>query len=362
MIESYHTTVIKAGTSTAFLEQLAKYISSDKLLYIFSATYSLAVLALVIWVGDAHLLSYQQYFPIWSINLALILPVLIVSIDVVQRILIQQESMAAIRRFYFSTRRFARFTAGILLAQFMILFMGAFTTFKNAMPAWRGGFPYDRLQADIDKWLHLGIDPIQYLTDCCSAAWFVTLMEMNYSKGWFLVVYGAMILVLIAPQFDLVRKRFMLEFMLIWILCGNVLALGFLSAGPAFFGQVTGEESRFALLASVLEHNSGFEQVSVNFQKYLWNFHESGKAGFATGISAFPSVHVAITAMIAAFAWEYDCKLGLLAFAYAALICFSSVLLGWHYAIDGYFSIAFVLLVHWLLRRAFGLVARGKMF
>ncbi len=92
---------------------------------------------------------------------------------------------------------------------------------------------------------------------------------------------------------------------------------------------------------------------AIAFQQYLWDNYEAGTARFASGISAFPSIHVAMVTMNALFLWEWSRKIGLAGFAYVAIILASSVCLAWHYAIDGYVSILVVTVLHAMLRRFF---------
>ena len=54
---------------------------------------------------------------------------------------------------------FGRLASAAVTLGMIMLFMGSFTTFKTLMPVLMGGFPYDRILADIDIALHGGIDP-----------------------------------------------------------------------------------------------------------------------------------------------------------------------------------------------------------
>src|SRR5262249_20205055 len=100
-----------------------------------------------------------------------------------------------------------------------------------------------------------------------------------------------------------------------------------------------------------LARSAGWPNSSIGYQEYLWHLHVLGQAGFGSGISAFPSVHVGLVVMNALFLADYNRRLGLAGFAYAVLILASSVYLGWHYAIDGYVAAATVLVIHIALKR-----------
>jgi membrane-associated phospholipid phosphatase len=116
-----------------------------------------------------------------------------------------------------------------------------------------------------------------------------------------------------------------------------------------FYGAVTGDLQRFAGLTGFL-NTSDWMHSAASYQRYLWSLHEQGIPGFGSGISAFPSMHVALISFNAFFLAEYSKRWGLVAFGYTGLIAVSSVYLGWHYAIDGYAAFALVGLSHFALR------------
>ena len=91
----------------------------------------------------------------------------------------------------------------------------------------------------------------------------------------------------------------------------------FMSAGPVFYAEVTGDAARFAGLAASLADGVALGDATGLYQAYLWRLHESGQSGFASGISAFPSVHVGLIVMNTLFAWDATRKLGWAMIAYS---------------------------------------------
>lgn len=74
------------------------------------------------------------------------------------------------------------------------------------------------------------------------------------------------------------------------------------------------------------------------YQSYLWNLYENGMSGLGSGISAFPGVHVGLMTLNVLFFGGLSKVHAVIGAVYLMIIMASSVLLGWHYAIDGYVS------------------------
>ena len=113
------------------------------------------------------------------------------------------------------------------------------------------------------------------------------------------------------------KARHILSFMLTWSI-GMAFAYLFASMGPLFVGT----------------YDPALAPDSVRLAaEFLWANYQAKGALIGGGISAFPSMHVAIAAWLAIVlrnrGWP---KLGI---AYFLGVFASSVILGWHYAIDG---------------------------
>jgi hypothetical protein len=183
------------------------------------------------------------------------------------------------------------------------------------------------------------------------------VVEVNYDMMWFIVCFGALYWVATSRRANALRTRYCYCFFLTWIIVGNIVAGTFLSAGPAFYGFVTGDTRRFATLTQFLRSTAGDLYSAADSQSYLWMLHQRGLAGFGSGISAFPSMHVALVAMNVCFAFEASRRLGLVALGYLVIIMLSSTYLGWHYGIDGYAAVLLSVLLYWALRSAWPYLA-----
>lgn len=75
--------------------------------------------------------------------------------------------------------------------------------------------------------------------------------------------------------------------------------------------------------------------MALNIQNYLMGQYKSGGGMVGDGISAFPSLHVGMATLIAIFFYDMNRIIGIAAFGFCAIIFVGSIVLGWHYAIDG---------------------------
>lgn len=261
-------------------------------------------------------------------------------------------------RYVFAPGRVGRFVAGTsLMTLALVPFEAMFASIKSALPT-NGRFPDDVVQADFDKFLHFGHEPWRYLYAFAKNQTLLKLVEINYDMLWFVICFGALYWVVVSRRAAAVRRRYVLSFFLTWIVVGNIFAGIFLSAGPAFYGHVTGDTARFAELTRFVASSSGWFYSAADAQAYLWALHQHGMSGFGSGISAFPSMHVALAAMNMFFAFELGRRIGLIALAYTGFIMFGSVYLGWHYAVDGYAALIVSGVVYWGVRRVLPAVDR----
>ena len=230
----------------------------------------------------------------------------------------------------------------VVVAAMFCIGLSAFTTFKLAIP---GLVPFyaDTLLADIDAWLHHG-NPGEF-AHAIVPDWAQYPLGYLYGPVWATLWFGLLAFVSLHDNGNL-RRRYFWSMALTICLLGTVAATAFSSVGPIFYAEFV-EPTRFAdLTAAIGESAVGDYMAQVS--GYLLAGYHSGVGKMGTGISAMPSMHLAIATLNACMLSSLNRTAGIAGWVYVALILLGSVYLGWHYAIDGYFSIAAVTLIWWV--------------
>jgi hypothetical protein len=238
------------------------------------------------------------------------------------------------------------------------VFTSMFTSVKAMIPLLQP-FAWDTTFAGWDAFLHGGRQAWEWLHPILGTPLVTAAVNVVY-VGWFFVLYGVWMWQAFSTRDRVLRMRFFLSFILMWILLGTGLATLLSSAGPCYFGRVTGLEDSFAPLMSYLREASTQAPVwAIQTQENLWRDYLSPGLELGSGISAMPSMHVATTVLFALLGWQVSRRLGIAFTAFAVAIMIGSVHLGWHYALDGYVSAIGTVLI-WKL--AGWLVARDPIF
>jgi hypothetical protein len=145
---------------------------------------------------------------------------------------------------------------------------------------------------------------------------------------WFVAFAWVMLVVAWGP-YSARRRRFLTGMALTWTL-GSLVAIGFSSAGPVYFSRVTGHASSFDVLARRLQD---YRLLAAGFQQVLWDNYQGRLHGAIAGIAAFPSLHVAVPAYLALATRRGWWRRAAWVLTLATWFC--SILLGWHYLVDG---------------------------
>lgn len=243
-----------------------------------------------------------------------------------------------------------RLAAGLLVVVLLPPFISTFSSLK-AMISHVHPFSLDPTFAQLDRFLHGGVDPWRLLQPVLGTPAVTSAVSFVYGL-WFFATFTAVLWYAFSREDLRLRRQFLLSFVVTWILLGTVAATALSSAGPCYFGRVTGGPDPFAPLMEYLYEVAESHPVwALSAQERLWDLYESSTTGIGAGISAMPSVHVATAFLIWLAVRRTNRIAGVLAGLFFALILLGSVHLGWHYAIDGYAGALGAGLIWWLLGR-----------
>lgn len=303
--------------------------------YAFIAGYGVIVALICLSVGELDKFVPLVYLIRWIEGLLFCL-----SVGVGFLALRSLPKSSPIDAFKADLRRFTGtdYRAGLALFVGLAVFHGIFTSMKSVLPDITS-FSWDTRLADLDAAIH-GKDAWLWLTFLDPLTYF---FQRIYGKSWFILLALSSFLICVWPRLRHIRARFIWTLMLSWTFLGNLLAGLFLSGGPVFYQNLVGS-NRFRALTAHLETLPA-DSPGNKARRWLWKNYEHDFSGFGTGISAFPSIHLAFATLLALVAFRLDRRLGYLAVAYLAVILVGSVHLGWHYAIDGYASIIVTALI-----------------
>lgn len=242
-------------------------------------------------------------------------------------------------------RRIANSVNGLVA---IMAFVSGFAVLKGAI-ALLAPFSWDQAFAQFSVGLHFGRPTYQWVWWIIESPQAVRFLNLCYNL-WFVVLLSAIFSNVAAARDSLLRHQFLLSFMLLWLIGGFGIALIFSSAGPCYYARLGLGDLYQPLMDALQSANQQYPIWALSLQDRLWGGYQGLPSG-SMGISAFPSMHVASAVLIALHATRLSARLGILMWIFAALIMLGSVVLGWHYAIDGYAG-ALIALAIWKITGA----------
>lgn len=202
------------------------------------------------------------------------------------------------------------------------------------------GFPFDPLLASVDRMLFGGQDPWVLFHDLFGSVGFTVIVDRAYTI-WAVLLMAFPVFWAAVVKDSLIRGRLITCWLAVWVLVGGVAAWLLASAGPMFYPHLVGPDQSFAMLhdrvseLGRLAALQGEKLATPIGHMALLNRYIQGNFVPGFGISAMPSVHVAMATLFAIGGFAVHRWLGWVLVAYAVLIWIGSVYLGWHYATDG---------------------------
>lgn len=245
-----------------------------------------------------------------------------------------------IRYILFERRRSgsrARVLKGLMLVLAVIAFSSSFNMVKSAIPLF-SPYTWDDTLIAADRAIHFGYDPWRLLQPVLGIPLISSALAVIYHL-WFLLIYAGTVWFAVYEKDAALRQRYLIAYLLIWTVIGMALAVGLASVGPVFVRPFFGIETFDAQMDYLRAADARWPIWTLAVQQELLEWHRVGSHGFGRGISAMPSMHVAL-AFLFFLAMRHVSKAAKWFFGvFFVLILLGSVHLGYHYALDGYVAI-----------------------
>ena len=236
-----------------------------------------------------------------------------------------------------------RFVRGVPMLTALVIFMPVFSAMKSAIPLfnsrnWDAAFiAADQVIHGGDTWLLLQpVFGFPIVTSALSIVYFL----------WFFVIYAASIHFCFLSRDRELRAQYFITYFASWTICGVFLATLFASVGPCFVGPLLGDHRFDEQMAYLREANEHYPVLILHAQEFLLAARMEASGELGGGISAMPSMHVAMATLVALSAARISRAAAVIGFGFLLITVVGSVHLAPHYAVDGYVSIA-VTLVLW---------------
>ncbi|MDX8500284.1 phosphatase PAP2 family protein [Mesorhizobium sp. VK4C] len=295
-----------------------------------------SIIALVVaahWNIVINIILYSQEFLFFGFMVTMVLVVIVSGRLIIKR---PEQPLRALKDLILLNSLPDRIAIGLPVALVLPIFLSIFTSIKGGISKIQPFYADTALMA-IDKAIHGGVDAWSFFHPMLGFGPLTSLLNLLYNL-WFAEVFIVLFCVVFSTGNERLRSQYLVTFVLTWALLGNVLATAFASVGPAFAMPFYGDTTFSPLMDYLQTTNATYPVVALDTQKYL--LANAGLDGprWGSGISAFPSIHVATATLNAIYLWRFGGMLRWGSIAFLIVIQLGSVHLGWHYAVDGYVS------------------------
>lgn len=199
-------------------------------------------------------------------------------------------------------------------------------------------YSWDATFHALDGWVHAGYQPAAWAAAHLSNAAIVAI-DRYYFVGW-----GHALLITLAvaawSERRELRHQILLAYIGVWAIAGNALAGLFASAGPCYVEALTGATWYRPLTDRLAAVDSHTPLIASLLQRLLWRSAAAGQWSAIGGISAMPSVHLALATVTVLYWSRRGRRWRVAGVLFVGAVQVGSVALGWHYAVDGYAGIA----------------------
>ena len=260
-------------------------------------------------------------------------------------------------KFLLSSPEAVRLWRGIVIGMPPIIalayFMPSFSLIKSSIPM-LNNYDWDQTFIEMDRAIH-GTDPWRLLQPVLGFPIITSLLAKAYHAWFMLIYFGSMFFAFLVED-RVLRYRFFFSYFTMWAVGGMAMAVGLASVGPCFLDPVVGNAHFADQMRYLYAANEVFTVDVLEVQEEILVWYDTGAYGLGRGISAMPSMHVALAFLFYLAIRRISKYAGWFFGLFALVIQIASVHLAYHYAVDGYVSIILVALIWWVMGKVTPLI------
>lgn len=252
---------------------------------------------------------------------------------------------AFLKALYLGPQRRARLVAALPMLGMLIAFMPFFSKMKAMIPLFNA-YTWDETFIAWDRAIFLGHDAWEALQPLLGFPIITAALAVFYQL-WFLLIYPGCLFFCFYHVDDLTRRRFFLGFVLAWTVIGGAMATALASVGPCFLEPILGNAHFSSQMAYLNSANQQIPVMTLTVQQLLIDWFYANSRGLGSGITAMPSMHIAMAFLYYLAMRHVSKRAGQFFFAFFVLIFIGSVHLAYHYAVDGIVSVIVTSAIWW---------------
>lgn len=282
-----------------------------------------------------------------NLQLYLVSAVLMLALDAGWRLWKQRPDSPIdhLKAVYLDEPRRERLYAGLPMLAVFAAFMPFFSKMKAMIPLFND-YTWDETFIAWDRALFFGMDGWQAMQPLLGYPLVTGFLALLYQL-WFLLIYPGCLFFCFYQVDDLARRRFFLCFVLSWTVIGGAMATALASVGPCFLEPLLSDPHFANQMAYLNAANEQVPVMTLTVQQMLLDWFHADSRGLGSGITAMPSMHVAMAFLYYLAMRHVSKAAGRFYLAFCVLILIGSVHLAYHYAVDGLVSIVVVIALWW---------------
>lgn len=331
----------KSSLMNTLKQKLRLEYEDCKPFYLIFIPFFIVSMAAPFFFGDTLFYEFEIYFRRIK---SLLLPLILVSVTLVFVFAIFRRGELSIMEFLknkvftpkINQTLFTLFCASLTY----FLFLGCFLYWKMKIPM-ANPFSWDSTFAQADALLLGGHQAGELFLNTYKSNFLLQTTDTLYLIWGGVTAALWLVIGTLSRLPKSVRSHYFLACLVSWVFIGLIMATFLSSAGPVYYGHVTGDYELYAPLFKILG-DSNLDILALPLQDFLWAVHSDQIDGIA-GISAMPSMHNAQALLFILLSFHLGRLYIILTTGFAVFILFGSVILGWHYLVDGLVSYVLVL-------------------